>query len=140
MVYCSLASVTEQLTLPSIQDFMSDADGTSVQPTAGARGNAAGDGSQYNTLLRMDTAKPVRPQPLCDSRLKDLTISTWTCIPISDGYAACVISRYLATDHPVLGFFDSDLFVRDLVSGRTDFCSPLLVASVLYWGCVSMTT
>jgi hypothetical protein len=74
---------------------------------------------------------------LCDDRLRGLAISSWTKVPISDTYAANVISLYLTKDHPIVGFFDSDLFLQDLTDGNANFCSPLMVSAVLYWACVS---
>jgi len=59
-------------------------------------------------------------------------------VPISNEYAAFLISQYLDVDHPTLGFFDADLFVQDLVHRRLEFCSPLLVSSLLHWAVVSL--
>lgn len=75
--------------------------------------------------------------PLCDARLLQLNISHWTNAPIANDAAARAISMYLETDHPLLGFFDPDLFVSDLINQKHDYCSPLLVNSLLYWACVS---
>jgi hypothetical protein len=47
-----------------------------------------------------------------------------------------LIGFYLEMDHAVLGHFDADLFVEDLVQFRTEFCSSLLVNSLLLWACV----
>ncbi|KXL45058.1 MAG: hypothetical protein FE78DRAFT_148967, partial [Acidomyces sp. 'richmondensis'] len=60
-------------------------------------------------------------------------IKYWTVVPISNEFAASIISQYLEVDHPTLGFFDADLFIHDLVYRRLEFCSPLLVSSLLYW-------
>ncbi|KAM0542362.1 hypothetical protein ACHAPJ_012827 [Fusarium lateritium] len=70
-----------------------------------------------------------------DSRLEDLRIWQWTSVPIPDSLAAQALSFYLVNEHPVLAFFDADLFIRDLVSGGGRFCSPLLVSSLLAWCC-----
>ncbi len=75
---------------------------------------------------------------LCDERLGKIVISTWTKVPITNEFAARVISLYLETDHPLLGLFDADLFLDDLVSGQINFCSPLLVNALLCWACVSV--
>jgi len=79
---------------------------------------------------------PSSAQPYCDDRLHSLQISLWTDIPISNDLAARVLSLYLATDHPLLGLFDPQLFIADLISGGQTFCSRFLVHAVLYWGCV----
>ena len=76
---------------------------------------------------------------LCDERLGHIVISTWTKVPVTNEFAARAISLYLETDHPLLGLFDADLFLDDLVSGQINFCSPLLVNALLCWACVSFS-
>lgn len=75
---------------------------------------------------------------LCDARLRQLKISHWSPVVISDELAAQLLSLYLTTDHPLLSPFDADLFIDDLTSRTLRFCSPLLVNSVLAWACVSI--
>jgi len=84
----------------------------------------------------------VGPAPIpsyCDERLHRLEISNWTSITINNDFAARVISLYLETDHPILGLFDADLFLDNLISGKLHFCSPLLVSALLCWACVSVS-
>lgn len=78
-------------------------------------------------------------QHLCDVRLHDLRISEWTQADIRNEDAAFLISRYLEIDHPILGFFDPELFTADLVTAQTRFCSQLLVNALLAYTCVSET-
>ncbi|KAF5565741.1 cercosporin resistance protein [Fusarium phyllophilum] len=67
------------------------------------------------------------PEPkFCDSRLENLQISYWKKISISNEVAASLISFYIENDHKILGFFDADLFLDDLVTCRQRFCSPFL--------------
>lgn len=68
-----------------------------------------------------------------DPRLSRLNIHLWTKVPISSELAARTITLYLETDHPLLGFFEPDLFLSDLIEGKTKYCSSLLVNSLLYW-------
>ncbi|KAH6683726.1 hypothetical protein F5X68DRAFT_171961 [Plectosphaerella plurivora] len=76
------------------------------------------------------------PSPtLCDPRLESLNVSFWTPVDISSELAGRMISLYLETDHPLLGTFDPDLFVSDLVQKGNRFCNRLLFAAVMYWGC-----
>jgi hypothetical protein len=72
-----------------------------------------------------------------DPRLESLQIWQWTSIPIPENLAAQAISFYLVNEHPLLAFFDADLFIRDLLAGGGRFCSPLLFSSLLAWSCVS---
>lgn len=73
---------------------------------------------------------------LCDRRLEDIKIIEWTKVPISNELGARLISFYLTVDHPILGLFDADLFVADLVALKTEFCCPLLLSAVLCFACV----
>ncbi|KAG5982394.1 hypothetical protein E4U54_006388, partial [Claviceps lovelessii] len=73
---------------------------------------------------------------LCDERLSKLNIRYWTSIDISDDLAARCISLYLKTDHPLLGHFDPELFVSHLISEEHEYCSALLINSMLYWACM----
>ncbi|KAJ4988162.1 C6 transcription factor [Stagonosporopsis vannaccii] len=75
--------------------------------------------------------------PFCDPRLEDLSIGYWTRIPIDNDLAARAISHFLTTDHPVLGFFDPDLFLQDLVDQSLTFCSSFLFHSVMSLACQS---
>jgi hypothetical protein len=87
-----------------------------------------------------DTSGESPQQQHIDHRLEGLQIWQWTSVPIPDVLAEQAISFYLANEHPVLAFFDADLFLRDLVSAGGRFCSPLLVSSLLAWSCVSYHT
>ncbi|KAI0130158.1 hypothetical protein BJ170DRAFT_303366 [Xylariales sp. AK1849] len=77
---------------------------------------------------------PMQAATLCDDRLRSLNISFWTNVQVADAFAARVISMYLETDHPLLGTFDPDQFVADLVNRQQVSCSRFLVNAVLYWG------
>ena len=76
------------------------------------------------------------PKNLCDPRLYDLDISQWTDVKIGNEAAARAISLYLETDHPLLGFFNPDFFLDDLINIEETHCSPLLVNALLYWAVV----
>lgn len=78
-----------------------------------------------------------RARGLVDARLAHVNIRRWTNIHISNQLAAEAISLYLRVNQPWWSFFDTDLFINDLVSGQTDFCSQLLVNAVLAWATVS---
>ncbi|KAG5768988.1 hypothetical protein H9Q73_013688 [Fusarium xylarioides] len=75
----------------------------------------------------------------CDERLEELNIGFWTSVPIASDLAAKAISLYLETDHPLLGSFDPTLFMEDLVHCRTNYCSKLLVSTIMYWSCQMYT-
>lgn len=73
---------------------------------------------------------------LCDERLGQFDVHNWLQVQVAADLAAGAVSFYLTTVHPILGLFDVDLFLRDLVAQKTDFCSPLLLSAVLALACV----
>lgn len=68
--------------------------------------------------------------------LSDVHFDYWTKVPIENDEAAQVILHYLETDHPILGLFDAELFLRSLKERGGPFCSEFLVNSLLFWACV----
>ena len=78
----------------------------------------------------------VRHSHLCDQRLEYIKIPNWTQVFILNDLGARLILFYLTVDHLILGLFDADLFLGDLVAYRTEFCCPLLLSAVLCFVCV----
>ncbi|KAF4976221.1 hypothetical protein FZEAL_7084 [Fusarium zealandicum] len=110
--------------------------GTSRASGTDSEGISSSSNSDANSFpARPPTRGPTTPLPLCDGRLEDLDMSVWTSVSIANDLAAQIISLYLETDHPLLGTFDPDLFVGDLVNCRPRYCSQLLISSIMYWGC-----
>lgn len=72
-----------------------------------------------------------------ESQFENLNISFWTTVSISNKDAAAIIIMYLNTDHPVMGLFDFDLFVNDLVNCQFNHCSSFLLTSLLAFASVS---
>ncbi|KAG6002674.1 hypothetical protein E4U43_001078 [Claviceps pusilla] len=87
-----------------------------------------------STVSRLPTAESIN---YVDPRLHNLDIGQWTSVSISDLFAAQAISFYLRNEHPYLALFDSDLFLEDLTTGKGQFCTELLVSSLLAWSCAS---
>ncbi|KAL1603916.1 hypothetical protein SLS60_005508 [Paraconiothyrium brasiliense] len=72
--------------------------------------------------------------------LEDLRIQYWTTVDVTDEFAASAISQYLENDHPTLGLFDAQLFVKDLVQRRHECCSSFLVTALLAFACQAYTS
>ena len=83
-------------------------------------------------------AGPVQDRQYCDSRLSRLNMGYWTKIPIGDEFAACVLSNYFESYHPIFACFDPDLFLSDLVDQKLNYCSPALVSALMSIACVSV--
>ncbi|KAM5381974.1 hypothetical protein ACJZ2D_002762 [Fusarium nematophilum] len=109
--------------------------GSSHAPAADSEGVSSSDPDVNPFPAHLSTGSPISTLGPCDERLEELDMSFWTSVPIANDVAARIISLYLETDHPLLGTFDPDLFADDLVNRRLGFCSPLLVSTVMYWGC-----
>lgn len=82
-------------------------------------------------------AKPASQSAYCDERLENVKSDFWTKVEVADDLTARVISFYLTSEHPLLGFFDPFLFIRDLVSQQERFCSRFLFNALMHVGCVS---
>lgn len=82
--------------------------------------------------VEVDGASPHAVDPL----LRKLKIDFWTTVAVMDDVAASAIALYLENDHPVLGLFDAELFLRDLTELRQGFCSSFLVTALLAFACV----
>jgi hypothetical protein len=85
----------------------------------------------------MDEDTDMSPDSL-ESRFEQLNISFWTTVKITNKEAASIIIMYLNTDHPVLGLFDFDFFVNDLVNCQFNHCSSFLLTSLLAFASVSL--
>ncbi|KAJ3942151.1 uncharacterized protein N0V96_007645 [Colletotrichum fioriniae] len=115
---------------PTVAEILED-----DSSTASPRPSRAFDSAFF--VPPMGPIPPPTPRIRNEPRLKDLNIAFWTVVPISNQDAAEVISLYLETDHPILGLFDADLFLNDLVNGEVRYCSSLLVNALLAFACVS---
>jgi hypothetical protein len=91
-----------------------------------------------NTPHTISHIGPQLPKGYFHTQLCNVNIAFWTSIPVSDQFAAESISLFLATDYPFNGFFNSELFIKSLMQGTSDFCSPFLVSSLLAFACVSL--
>ncbi|KAI0390706.1 hypothetical protein F5Y17DRAFT_471455 [Xylariaceae sp. FL0594] len=69
--------------------------------------------------------------PVCDDRILRVKASRWTTVTANDNVLANLISLYLSWDHATMRLFDEDYFLDQIAAGQTEYCSPLLVNSLL---------
>jgi hypothetical protein len=70
------------------------------------------------------------------SRLQGLKINYWTNVSITDELAINALCLYFDTDHTLIGSFEPDTFVHDLVTKKKGFyCSSLMVNALMFWAC-----
>ncbi|PVH95427.1 hypothetical protein DM02DRAFT_617915 [Periconia macrospinosa] len=96
--------------------------------------------TQFPTLdwdTRFDSRSASSSNNYVDARLDHIHVRRWTDVAITDELAARALDLYLVNDTPWWAYFDIDLFLQDMVSGKVQFCTRLLVNSVLAWACQS---
>lgn len=131
--FSSTSPPSRQQDFPAIgpDELPSDGQGIASPPPQG----------QSLDLLGLPIDMGTEPSPslnsYCDARLVQLDLSQWSGVTMDDALAARIVSFYLQTDHPLLGLFDSDLFLHDLLSLEQSFCSPMLLNAVMAWASVS---
>jgi len=74
---------------------------------------------------------PFQNRVFCDPRLGQVCFKYWTRVPVSDEFAASLLSVYFENEYPIIGAFDMAIFIDDLIDGRLEFCSSFLVSSLL---------
>ena len=114
---------------------VSNAAETSSAPTVSAMGSSA---NPSTPRLARTSPSPAPRGVYCDERLRQLQMDYWTCVPVSDEFAATVLSAYLENDHLILGAFDADVVLDDLVHFSLRFCSSFLVNALMFAACVSV--
>lgn len=72
-----------------------------------------------------------------EKQLKELDISFWTEVGITNDAAVQAILLYLSSEHPIIGVFDADIWIEGLTAKNLRHCSHFLVSSMLCWACVS---
>ncbi|OBR16560.1 Zn 2cys6 transcription factor [Colletotrichum higginsianum IMI 349063] len=123
--------------LPPTESEASSSSGRPRFMTANSRDGSAGHSFSFSPQGKPGKreAGVASPPPLCDERLLNADILAWTSVKIPSPAARRIVSLYLETDHAITALFDVDLFLNDLISGGSRFCSRLLVSSLLSWAC-----
>ncbi|KAI1381121.1 hypothetical protein F4677DRAFT_460363 [Hypoxylon crocopeplum] len=74
---------------------------------------------------------PYHTVELVDSRISSMNVSNWTKVSSDNPMLRVFLQIYLVFEFPFHPYFHKDLFLEDMLSGSTRFCSPLLVNAVL---------
>jgi hypothetical protein len=72
---------------------------------------------------------------LADPRLA--SARNWTTVIDSTSLLVSILSSWTTHEYSYYHYLDRDAFLDDMASGRTDFCSELLVNALLATACVS---
>ncbi|EXL66301.1 hypothetical protein FOPG_17517 [Fusarium oxysporum f. sp. conglutinans race 2 54008] len=100
--------------------------------TLGARQH---DGSHINERETPQYFKPYHAATVLDPRLDSIKPSTWTTVSNDDKLMKSLLHDYFLHEYEWLPFFHKDHFLDDMLSGAKNFCSSLLVNSVLAVSC-----
>jgi hypothetical protein len=92
------------------------------------------------TLQKSNYARPLLTARVFDSLLEDAQPSNWTSVSSNDQLLQNVLESYFIHQYPRQFFFFKDYFLEDMLTRRTEFCSPLLVNALLAKACVSKYT
>lgn len=79
---------------------------------------------------------PYHAAHVVDPRLSSVQAARWTSVTSDDALVSKLLAIYLQFDYLTTPCFHKDLFLDDLIRGRTRFCSPMLVNAILASGAV----
>ncbi|KAH6884387.1 hypothetical protein B0T10DRAFT_493135 [Thelonectria olida] len=80
--------------------------------------------------------KPFHAADVVEPRLSDVKISTWTTVCSDDVLMRDLLRVLFRCEYQFTAAFQKDLFLEDMAAQRMDFCSSLLVNTVLAYSCV----
>ncbi|KAH8891703.1 hypothetical protein GQ53DRAFT_720376 [Thozetella sp. PMI_491] len=79
--------------------------------------------------------KPFHLATIVDERFENVTAQRWTTVISDNQLLANLLNAYFMHAYPAFPAFQKDLFLDDMVTGQTQFCSSLLVNAVLAHAC-----
>lgn len=80
--------------------------------------------------------KPYHAADILDPRLKSVVPSQWTVVSKDDALMRDLLRHYFLHEYPWYAFFHMDHFLDDMLHGVEDYCSALLVNTILTLACV----
>lgn len=77
-------------------------------------------------------------ETLCDIPLFKVPARPWTEVTDDSDFVSHLVSLYFTWDHPCAQYLDQKIFIDHMTRGdtRSQFCTPLLVNSLLSMACV----
>lgn len=80
--------------------------------------------------------KPFHAAMVVEPRLSQISMASWTTVCDDDVLMRDVLSAWFHNEYSFTSIVQKDLFLDDMAAGRHDFCSPLLVNTILAYACV----
>ena len=138
-------STSSQLAISEYGDQPVEVSGSGSQPrrTSDVSNVASSpDDIQFMTLPPMPVISPyarISLESLCDIPLFEVPARPWTDVTDSDYLVSHLVSLYFTWDHPGSQFLDQRVFLAHMKKADldSDFCTPLLVNSLLATASVS---
>ncbi|KAF4455709.1 Zn2Cys6 transcriptional regulator [Fusarium austroafricanum] len=78
---------------------------------------------------------PFHAAKMVDPYLWNIKASKWTCVTNDDQLVSELLNTYFLHQYTIYIGFHKDYFLKDLAKGRTQFCSSLLVNTLLAAAC-----
>ncbi|KFA69723.1 hypothetical protein S40285_09672, partial [Stachybotrys chlorohalonatus IBT 40285] len=91
--------------------------------------------SPHNNEFKSPYLKPYMAATIVDPRLDMIKPSQWTNVSKDDEFLRSILKLYFLYEYHFFSAFHKDLFLDDMLSGSTEFCSSLLVNAVLAISC-----
>jgi hypothetical protein len=137
---------TYQFTSPYIADVMPLFDGTDNPYLNSTLYKALSQETPHHgTDIHKQTHRAIYHVPYPGVRMYDprtcpqlLKPSKWTSISDDDIFLTSLLECYFLYEFPLWPCFHKDHFLDDMTAGRSDYCSPLLVNTILTAACVSL--
>jgi hypothetical protein len=137
---------TYQFTSPYLADMMPLFDGTdNPYLTSRLYKALSHETPHHGTEIHEQTYRAIYHVPYHGARMYDprmspdsLRPSRWTSISDDDAFLTRLLECYFLYEFPLWPCFHKDHFLDDMTTGKTDYCSPLLVNAILTAGCVSI--
>ncbi|KAF2686289.1 hypothetical protein K458DRAFT_476818 [Lentithecium fluviatile CBS 122367] len=104
-------------------------------PNAARSGSAPPSPSDRH-LFSPQYLKPYLAATLVEPRLDAVQPSQWTEVSKDNELMRALLRTYLLNEYQWLPCFQKDDFLDDMVSGSRQYCSPLLVNTVLAFACL----
>jgi hypothetical protein len=108
------------------------------RPTATSEvGSSSGQQCSAGNEEKSPYLKPFHAAVLVDPLLDSVQPFRWTTVSRDDKLMRDLLRIYFLREHMWFTYLNKNLFLEDMASGSTRFCSSLLVNAILAFACVS---
>ncbi|KAH7183625.1 uncharacterized protein B0J16DRAFT_346031 [Fusarium flagelliforme] len=97
-------------------------------------------GDRQSTLNQALYTTPFHAAKMVDPYLWDIKAARWTNVTNDNQLVSELLNSYFLHHYTIYMGFHKDYFLEDLANGRTQFCSPLLVNTLLAAACHTLTS